>query len=505
MQMGKNSRILLAVSLTIPVIFLSGCTREATEANSREQKAAKLQPSPLAKAWSIKGTPLGQPTVNSGVAVALLVGTSGIPEIRAIDVRTGETLWSDTVSASAAPRGVSINVPVIETGNGALAAVYTAPADTKDEHVHVVVADLRTGRQLHRTKAMYVTGFPRPCDDGKNVCFVGSYWGLGSAQRMRLLLTDDEKDGLGREMKAGETDAVYAFPAGGRELGSGVVDVGQRNPEKVALLRGEALAWTLPVDEVFAPGSSSDGGWSVVRDEKLRTSVISLGPAPFQGTRRIDTLLSTTAVDDRGKVLWRRPGEGAWCLDQESGSPLGPPRSGVTFLCRGQGTISHHAEGDGTGSGYEVTGTTLAAVDISTGRNVWSASLPGLDLLGAGSAQSSTVVAAGEGTSAMFVNVRDRKSVVIDLSSGATRAPGKGETFYCRKNVRYGDPASREERSGGKVLVACTSENAPDLFGTDWDELPSPSSRALLDRVADPVDGTWVIAEPQSLVGYRLK
>lgn len=503
--MSKRNRIAVTISLGISVLLLAGCTGGASQGASRDEKATKMQPSPLTAAWSVKGMPLGQPEISSGVAAALLIGPSGSPEIRAIDVKTGETLWSDKVSTSATVRGVSIRTPIVKTGKGDLAVVYTAPSSSHEQQAHVVVADLRTGRQLHRTESWYITGFPGECPDKKDVCFVGAPWGVSNAQRTRLFLTDPKKSILRRAVKVGTTESFFEFPMGGRELGSGVIDVGWRDPEKVALLRDESLAWTLPVDELFAPGSSSDGGWSVVRDDDIPASVISLGPAPFEGTRRIETLLSTVAVDDRGKMLWRRDGEGAWCLDRQSGSPLGPPKAGVTFLCRGQGTISQHAEGDGGGSGYNVTGTILSSVDISTGRNLWTSSLPGFDLLGAGSTESATLAAVGEGTSALLVNVRDRKSVVIDLSTGATRAPGKGETFFCRKNVNYGDPVSREQRSGGEVLLACTAENAPDLFGTEWDVLPSPSSKALLDRVTDPVDGTWVVAEPHRIVGYRLK
>ena len=89
--------------------------------------------------------------------------------------------------------------------------------------------------------------------------------------------------------------------------------------------------------------------------------------------------------------------------------------------------------------------------------------------------------------------------MIIDLASGATRPPARGEVFWCGEAVNFqcresyqANGESTKSRRGGTLIHPCAADGSPT------DATPQHLARSLGATVGDRT----IVAGPDGLVAY---
>ena len=357
----------------------------------------------------------------------------------------------------------------------------------------LVVADPRTGADVAVTAGLLFGSLPSACTGGTDVCTTSRSTPDGAYQTHRLVVATGEY----RAEKTG-------LPPYARAISSdGLVDLGSRDPETIALVRDGAVRWRTPLSEAFPrKGFSTDNGWTWMRYEKSKIYVGSVFGGSLSPGRKYPvvrdltataTATATAALDEStGDVLWRDAGSKAFC----SGLYITAP-DGETWLpvrCRSRGTLTWQENGDTSVANLDVV---VEGFDPKTGKTTWSAPVGASEgLVGGKSAPTS----AG-GTDVLLRT--GAGPILLDVATGRQRPPAAGEVFWCgstrdfryRTAYRWQDGRTADRWSGGTVAATCDGSGRP-ATGT-------PSGPATAAAGAD-LGPYAVVATATGFTGYRI-
>jgi hypothetical protein len=240
--------------------------------------------------------PVTQPAPVGGLFVLFVVQDEQLSVI-GLDAATGATVWSAAASTSDAAAGVA---PALEVAGANVIFLAARSSDT----AALTAVDGQTGTAVWQTQIGTFDDPPAACaDDASAVCVTGAFGdGLGTPAPLRF----DAATGRRRH-------APRITGPGPRELGPGLYDAGDRQPERLAAIRAGKLAWDRPLSRIFpAAGATSDYGWNFGRLDRLGLFVGSIGvtPAMRRGRDVYDLARSRVAgfrIAD-GVVRWRTRG-----------------------------------------------------------------------------------------------------------------------------------------------------------------------------------------------------
>ncbi len=441
--------------------------------------------------WSLDLHPVTQPVVKDGVALVLTRAPGRSLKLVAADVSTGKRLWSRDWSPGGIPPGYSVEPVALRSASGKAVTVFSQPprelAATSEDmwRLPLVVVDLATGKELHRTKPLELLTPPEECADHKDACFDL----LGS------------KGGLRLDLDTGQLKPDPAgTPAGARNIGdAGLFSTSDRPGEKIGVARDGKTLWSRPIAEVMGPTVSSDNGWQFAYDEKADRYVgwMRAAPPPEAEEKgkasKVFTqdigLLRLVAFDGTdGKVAWSRKGAKHTCLGIDTETPR--------VRCVLKGALVYSDKGEVT----KVRGgaATVEGFDAETGKTTWS--LPvAADAVADLITDRDQKVADGA-TALVQANQGPR---VVDLATGETAEPTDDEVFVCAsQNTSFdyampyfsdGEPITR--RYGGQLLRPCS---------TDGTAAPAYTVASLTDAGEAAGKGRKVLASSDGLLGFEV-
>ena len=417
----------------------------------RSPEARRPSPPALTEAWRQIGIrPIGQPVLVGDT----IVGYSTVDRdlyIYGVAVADGAIRWRQL----ATPSDVVSGVPVTPSAFDGRVA-YFRPAAAGGLEARLVVAAPETGHDLLVSDPALFTSHPRRCDDKKDVC-VNARDGRSTVSRRFSV------DAGGPVANPGAT------PAGSRWLAEDLLDAGGRRPETLAGFQAGAVRWRSPLSRHFTAGSTTDRGWHFVLYRSAGVHVGSVGRPPDEddGSSVVFDLSkdSTAAIDAAsGSSAWRSEGSSFLCR-----SKIDVPRraddrwEAWPVQCRYRGTSRYNR---GTNiSSYEGLDVTVEGFDVATGRTTWSVPLGAATGLVGDEAQATVV-------SEVQVLVRGGAGpVIIDVATGATRAPAVDETFWCEKNAWFEYRVGRQYPDvfvdtwrGGTLFEPCTADESPTVI-----------------------------------------
>ncbi len=425
--------------------------------------------------------PLGQPVVAAGVPVGLVTEGRKLFLI-GIDPATGRQLWKQEASPSAVTPGIPVSVDVIGDR-----VVYFRPDAAGELYARLVVADPKTGNDLVASGPQLFVSRPTACSrrpDDRDVCTVAT------ASRSQTPRSHRLKVDTGQYVAEDTTVAAYT-----RSIGDGgLVDLGPRGPEYLAMIRDGNVAWRTPVTQAFPSGFSTDHGWNWRYRSEEHAFIGSIyGPTTQlpDGSRRRD-LASGAAMaalsETDGSVLWRDNGSSIDCDGTVSVS--------VPVRCRYRGSATYRTDRPASYEGLDVT---IEGYDRRSGATTWSAPVGAVDVLVGGA--STGLLTAGE---TQVVVPVPAGPVVIDLSTGTRQAAAANAVFWCasaRREFEYETPFVYQDgrtvttRSGGTVAFTCDAQAKPATG------LPSASATK---RIGANAGQFVVVASATGYTGYRI-
>ena len=442
-------------------------------------------------AWRLQLDAIAQPEVADGVALVVTRTPGRSLTVVAADVETGEKLWSRPWSPGAIPPGYSMGPATFESASGRAVTVFSVPprdlgARSLDMwRLPLVVVDLASGKELHRTKRVELLTPPVPCADEKDAC----------------LELRDHTGGLRLDLDTGRlAPDPTGTPDGARSIGeAGLFATSNRPGEALGVAREGKTLWTRPIEQVMGQGVSSDTGWSFSYDEDtdryvgwMRKSLPPEAAESAQAGRKFSYdfgIYRLVAFDGSdGKVLWSRKGAEHSCLGITTDTPR------VRCLIQGEVTYSS----GGKLIRVEGGSATVEGFDPETGEARWSVpvardAVP--DLID----DREQKVALGD-TGLVETEQGPR---VVDLATGKTAEPADDEVFVCATENRTfeyampifidGDPITR--RYGGQLLRPCTADGA---------DAAAYTTAAVTDGGRDADNDRHVLASAEGLLGFDL-
>jgi outer membrane protein assembly factor BamB len=395
--------------------------------------------------------PVTQPAA-IGDRLLLYAANAGRLSVVALDARSGSTVWSEAAFPSFITQGVPPFLTVLRKK-----VIYVHRVGAFG--AQLVAADPRTGRMAWRSKTGGFTSWPSVCpDEAAAICVTGYLF--SHARRSNLLRFDASSGKL-------LSTTLLAASAFGREIGEGLFDPSQRDPELLLAVRGSTVTWKEPLAKVFTlPGASTDWGWDFDRIERVGLFVGSPAWRPVRTTRKrfvLDLSHSMSAgfrISD-GSVVWRDRGSTYVCgllpcpgTDQTAFSSTRQAKSrgttvGIRF--REVGTISVSR----TGVLPVASGDARVSVEgfePETGRILWTFDAghdAGLITFRRLPPQIGTTT----------IVLRDTNgAIAIDLADGSHRSMPATASGWCREPILYKlRIAGRSTPYGGQfALFACT-------------------------------------------------
>ncbi|HET9655434.1 MAG TPA: PQQ-binding-like beta-propeller repeat protein [Kineosporiaceae bacterium] len=462
--------------------LLAGCT--SGSAPMPLPTATTAAPGEVPQLWERRDlSPIGQPVSAAGTAVAYVESKDHLYVV-ALDPQTGRSLWQQEISLSAIPPGV-VTEPVLAGDRVA----YLRPAPGGGVLARVVLADVRTGRDVAAGPDGQFSAPPFPCPGSTDVCVSYS--------------AGDGRWGLYR-LQAATGRFVAELPAAGlvRQVGpEGLVNLsGGRDPETLARVRDGRTVWRLAVADAFGAGFSVEAGWQWTRFAAGRIYVGSAvrPPAQTPAGRATDlaTGLATVGIDETtGKVLWREVGTWSTCLTALRWAS-DPGQAQLPVRCRYRGTqVARYVPARGrVVTTYQGLDVTVEGFDLATGRTTWS--LPvGADhgFLGEGDAPTRV------GPTTALVQT-SAGPVVLDLARGS-RSPAAPAAYWCPRYRNFQhyysyriDGSDAYTRTGGQTYFRCTER------GTWVEQRPT----AAITGLAGIRFGTVQVLASGSLQAFRI-
>ena len=486
-----------ACSATVALLLaLSACSSGEPESKPGGRKSSdqpagvERDTSVVEPAWRLDIDPVGQPEIEDGVAVVLATAAGRSLQLVAVDVATGKKLWSKPWSPGWLPNGYSVQPTTMHSKSGKAVTVFSVPprnlrAVSEDMwRLPLVVVDLATGKELHRTDPVELLTPPVECADETDACF-----------DLR-----DRKGGVRLDL---DTGRLAPDPAGTPEGARGI-DVGGlfatsvRPGEEIGVARQGKTLWSRPIGQVMGRTVSSDTGWSFAHDEEAdryvgwmraalpaETRELAQAGAAFSYDIGVLRLVAFEGAD--GKVVWSRNGAEHTCL----GIHTDKPRVRCVFT----GVVTYSAKGELTE--VQNGSAVLEGFDSETGKTTWSLPM-------ANSAVGDLIddrdqkVALGD-TALVETGEGPR---LVDLATGKTAAPADDEVFVCASaNTVFqyamsffsnGDPVTR--RYGGPLYRPC---------GADGADASAYTVAALTDSRDKPEDGRYVLSSREGLLGFE--
>jgi outer membrane protein assembly factor BamB len=459
-----------------PVVVAGACVAAACSSNGGGG-ATKLT-----EAWSVTSiTPIGQPVAAGGMVI--VYGTQGRDlNLYGVSVADGAVRWTQAATPSATTSGIALTPEVIDGR-----VVYFRPDAGKNLGARLVAASPETGDDLLVSEPAVFASHPGHCSDHTDIC-VRLVDGNGTSSSRRYSV---EAKGLVADKGAP--------PPGSRELGEDLLDLGQRQPEVLAGFHGGTVLWRSPLSDHVAAGSSTDLGWYF---ELYRAAGLHVGSVG----RPVDRSDASVVVIDLSKAQ-------TVALDAATGAPVWRS-DGTSFACRSSIVLARSVGDDRSEQWpvrcryhgierYDRATDTLAfdnldvimeGFDVGTGNAIWSVPLGRAEAFVKGDSEQTVV-----GDDEVLIGA-ETGPVVVNLATGATRAPGKGQAFWCASKVKFQYRESAFLRNGGTLdnwrggilLQTCAADGSPTT------RLPE---RMAKDRGATVHDRT-VVATARGLVAY---
>jgi len=459
------------VVLLLGALIVAACSRGGGTPRAR-----------LIEAWTVPAIkPIGQP-VAAGDTMVVYGTVNQDLYLYGVAFADGTIRWRQPASPSVVTAGISLTPRVLD---GLVA--YLRPDTKANLQVRLVVASPETGGDRLVSEPLLVRSQPTHCSDGKDVC---------------ITVLDRDRQSVPRRFSVGAGGLVPdrgSAPVDARFIGDDLLDLGQRQPEILAGFHDGAVRWRSPLTDHFPAGYSTDYGWYLVLYRSAGLHVGSVGhPSVRDDPSTVVTDLSkaqTVAIDAAtGASVWRSDGTSFACdgkvsLDQANADDHIEP---WPVRCRDKGIARYdRATKALTFEGLDVT---VEGFDVPTGRTTWSRPL--------GSARAfmdeKNNAAAVSDSEVLLQGAAG--AVVVDLGTGSTRKPAKGEAFWCATDVFFDyretrylpDGGSDRSWRGGKLLDACAADGSP-----------SPVVPALLAKsLGATVGQRTVVATGRGLVAY---
>lgn len=292
--------------------------------------------------------PVTEPVAVSG-RVVLYTASRGTLSLRAVDPRSGRTLWARPATRSYSTAGAYTRVAV----SPGTAYYYRPVGPLQDGLATLVAIDVVTG------KDKWVQPGRRAYVDMPDVCRMN---------RPLLCMTAYEADRIALRVD-GVTGQVRRIPAAsGRRIGEQLYNSESRNPElieRVDTVSGRRI-WSLDL-RTLSPSRpiTTDRGWSWELVDGVYVGWVAFDTKePFDGPRSTFDLAKQQTFGVRasdGRVLWRAAGMLS-CLDAQLDRPL-------HYRCVGKGVATYTRN-----TALPVISSadvTLERFDVQTGRAIW--------------------------------------------------------------------------------------------------------------------------------------
>ena len=458
-------------ALALLALFAAGCSTTS---------AKKAVEPHLIEAWrNASISPIGQPVRAGDGLVAYGMEGEGL-YLYGVAPTDGAIRWRQAATPSRTSPGTSLTSTVLDDR-----VVYFRPDPRTTLSARLVVAAPDTGTDVLVSDPGLFLSHPSRCADGKDVCV--SMIDAGDSRSVRFSL---EAHGPVRD--------PLAAPAGSRALGERLLDLGTRQPETLGEFRDGATQWRAPLSRFFAPDHTTDLGWDFELYKTDQMHVGSVGRPPDQNdaTAVVSDLSKeeTAAIEaTTGKLAWRADGTSYLCdgtIEVQRGPGDGEGER-WPVRCRYQGTRRYdRATGTTTYQGLDVT---LEGFDVQSGRTTWAVPL--------GAADKFVDAPVPHVSTSEVLTWAAAGPVIVDLATGHTRAPGPGETFWCkteawftyRERFTISTGAGTDQWRGDYLAAPCLGDGSPATA------LPSYAPTWLGPNVGG--DRT-VVATAQGLVAY---
>lgn len=501
MARDETARRRWALTAAASLALLAACTEgspaptdpSSTPAHGSEPESSA--PPRAEQVWSLDAAIIGQPQAAGDVAL-VYVEQEQAQELAlvGVDAVTGEQLWSQPASPGEVVPGIAVVPTVLEGADGQPLAAYFRPDPTGNLFARLVLADPRTGKDVFATAPLLFGSTPRACSDDRDVCVQARSGYDGQRSTMRLRLADGSL--------LPEPESVDGFVRGiGPE---GLSDVRPGGVEYLARVQDGAVVWKTPIDELFAPGYSTDGGWAwnYYPDSDLFVGFVGQRPVDVtpNSPRELNLAAGVTIAIDAstGRRRWRDDGSLPTC----SGTlplPLalsgeGDERAPVPVRCRYEGAAVVRQGQEPMFDGLDVS---VEGFDLATGETTWTLPLGAVEGL-----VFSGGVGAVAGPQEVLLPGPDGP-VVLNVAAGTTRDPAPEEVFACASETvtfdyrepYYANGVPILERLGGTLTVPCLPDGSS---GTE------PLPPMAIEAVALEVGDLFVLAAEGRLIGYRI-
>ena len=454
------------------VLLVAGCqdqtpptpppTPPPTSASVSVTPTGAPTPTVVTRSWRLPLAPLTQPVYVHGVAVVLATINDALAVV-AVDPHTGDRLWSRPATTSA----VSIEEPLVVAVVGDDVAYYR-PASSGGSSARLVIADVHTGQDLVTSPVEVFSTPIEPCDDPvTRLCGTARPYLDTAATRYSFVIS------TGRFGPApGDQPPVESRPVGP----GGLIDLGNRAPERVGVFKGDRLLWSMPVVAYFPEGTTSDAGWTFTMSGERYIGTLEQ-PFPSDGEVDMANIATASFEAATGKIAWSVRGTSLDCL----GTVVVP--SDVSTRCRYSGDAVFTA-GEPDFSDVNVT---VEGFDPDNGKRTWEFELgKGVGLL------RGVRVPALIGESSLLLG-RGADQRVVDLRTGDQSLPTEGSTYLCPTLTTF--QADRGELTGDPLFSPCTALRS---------RTTGEPSVATLSALHQTIGALVVVAGPEGLTGYRL-
>lgn len=362
--------------------------------------------------------------------------------------------------------------------------VYFRPDRQGNLFARPVSADPRTGSDRWVSDPVLFRSNLAHC--GRDLC-LQLRWSYDSSS---IWVRFDPRQGFDRPERR--------LPAGSRQLGDGVLDLGGE-PEVLAGFDEDGVRWRLPVTEAFSPVHSSDGGWYLVtQDGAVLGSLGTRPPDELPDRWEVDLATSMTAGIDarRGELLWKDRGssfacDGTLAVAMTDGA-ADDDHAVHPLRCRLRGTMVYGRDVPDAERVRDLD-VVVERFDPRSGRVVWSVPLGAAPELVVGAedlpvaSDRAVVITTGAGPR------------VLDVVSGQRRPPPPDEVVWCSRSAefRYREPHHYDgvplhERRGGILVAPCRPDRS--ISATPPTIVPTTIGAHRGARA--------VIATPDGLVAY---
>lgn len=425
-------------------------------------------PAPAADSepWTVDLQAATQPVGAGGLAIMVVADASAGLHVVALEPATGAERWRSEVTAAATPMYVPL-VPVVTTHDGAAAVVVLAPDPAGG--ARTTVLDAATGEVLVASTARS-TLWPAPCADDLAPCPEGST-AAGDTPRLSRPISVD-----------------------------GLLDVRVgRNQLLERWVEGEQV-WSRPVESLFGPLSSTDGGWYVFRyGDRYVGHLGSRNAYPPTVTDLRDH--ATAAFDvDTGEPIWREPATELGCGGALIGwtGVVGDAATPPPVRCRIRSGSIARPGADPDGWSYDDVSVTIEGFDLATGHTTWTVEPDPTDQFH----RDDLVFPVLAGASRVVVQDGDGHAV-LDLEDGTLQpVESEDDGFVCHGLITFQDPSA---------MTPAGRTTTIDRIGTEWAEpctaagdrsgVPTVNALASLDQTFGDV---VVLAGEHSVSGYPL-